>query len=47
MINIFDWLQAFISIINPNCSDDVEDEEENETDPILQYPFTLYSLIIK
>lgn len=34
MINLYDWLQAFVSIVNP-CT---EDEDDNGTDPALQYP---------
>ncbi|KRT86643.1 hypothetical protein AMK59_237 [Oryctes borbonicus] len=38
MINLYDWLQAFISIVNPNTEDD---EENDETNSLLQARFTL------
>lgn len=37
MINLYDWLQAYLSIIDP-ISDD-EDESKRRVKPELQYPF--------
>lgn len=38
MINLYDWLQAFLSIVDPT---EVDDEEKRVVDPQLQYPFIL------
>lgn len=37
MINLYDWLQAYLSIVDP-ISDD-EDESKRRVKPELQYPF--------
>ncbi|GJQ82482.1 hypothetical protein Trydic_g14472 [Trypoxylus dichotomus] len=39
MINLYDWLQAFVSIVSPSTEDD--EEENDNTDPFLQARFTL------
>lgn len=41
MINLFDWLQAFLSIVDPISFDDVDDDDDNkrEISAELQYPF--------
>lgn len=37
MINLYDWLQAFLSVVDPiNLNDE---DEEKDVDPALQYPF--------
>lgn len=41
MINLYDWLQAFLSIVDPT---EVEDEEKRIVDPELQYPFYIFSI---
>lgn len=38
MINLYDWLQAFLYVVDPVTEDD---EDEKEVDPALQYPFKL------
>lgn len=42
MINLYDWLQAFLSIVDPN---DVDDESKRIVRPELQYPSPLILLI--
>lgn len=36
MINLFDWMQAFRSIVDPNVG---ADDEDAEISPQIQYPF--------
>lgn len=36
MINLYDWLQAFLSIVDPT---EVEEESKRVVNPELQYPF--------
>lgn len=36
MINLYDWLQSFLSILDPIKPD--EDVDKREVDPRLQYP---------
>lgn len=40
LINLYDWLQAFLSILDPTEYED-EDESKRVVDPRLQYPFML------
>lgn len=38
LINLYDWLQAFLTIVDPiECSDN-DDEERREIHPEIQYP---------
>lgn len=39
MINLYDWLQAYLSIVDPA---EVEDEEKRVVSPELQYPFSAF-----
>lgn len=36
MINLYDWLQAFLSIVDP---EDVDNESKRTVNPELQYPY--------
>lgn len=38
LINLYDWLQAFLSIVNPKELDEEEDMTKIIVDPKLQYP---------
>ncbi|CAG9759784.1 unnamed protein product [Ceutorhynchus assimilis] len=38
MINLYDWLQAFLYIVDPKYSDDLDDKSNKLVDPELQYP---------
>lgn len=38
MINLFDWLQAFLSIVDPINAEDEEDQGRRTIDSQLQYP---------
>lgn len=37
MINLYDWLQAFLSILDP--TDEEDESDKRRVDPELQYPF--------
>lgn len=39
MINLYDWLQSFLSIVDPQ---EVEDEDKVKVRPELQYPYYEY-----
>lgn len=41
MINLYDWLQAFLSIVDPT---EVDDEEKRIVNPELQYPFCVFTV---
>jgi origin recognition complex subunit 3 len=36
MINLYDWLQSFLSIVDPQ---DIDDDSKPKVKPQLQYPF--------
>lgn len=38
LINMYDWLQAFVTIVDPNAEGN---EDEKSVKPKLQYPFNL------
>lgn len=38
MINLYDWLQAFLSVVDPIEADD-DEEEKRVVQPQMQYPF--------
>ncbi|CAG9771445.1 unnamed protein product [Ceutorhynchus assimilis] len=40
MINLYDWLQAFLYIVDPKDSDDLDDKPSKVVDPELQARFT-------
>ena len=40
LINLYDWLMAFISVVNPDKADDDDDDDHVEVDPLLQARFT-------
>lgn len=44
MINLYDWLQAFLSIMDPT---EVEDEGKRVVNPELQYPFLAPKLLFQ
>lgn len=39
MINLYDWLQSFLSIVDPQ---EIEDAGKVKVRPELQYPFDLF-----
>lgn len=49
MINLFDWLQAFLSIVETTNADD-DDDDKNAVNPELQYPYqcneVLYNYVL-
>lgn len=45
MINLYDWLQAFLSVVDPIEADD-DDEETRIVQPQMQYPFIYMTQII-
>lgn len=38
LINLYDWLQAFLSIVDPTVHDDDDDISKLVIDPKIQYP---------
>lgn len=40
IINLYDWLQAFVSIVTPSYADNEEEDDVREVDPMLQYPYS-------
>lgn len=42
LINLYDWLQSFVSIVNPQ---DMDDDSEPKVTLELQYPF--YLIIVR
>lgn len=45
LINLYDWLQAFLTIVDP-IDDDDADEERREVNPKIQYPFKIHFILV-
>lgn len=44
LINLYDWLQAFLSIVDTS-REELEDDTKHVVDPKLQYPSILFLII--